>query len=218
VQQYQFGVVGDMQLTTADNGWLLRKWDATVFQANFQSQDQIQLHIIPTFERLDRNFAISRGITLPKDTQYDYARYRLVVGTAQRRKLAATTTIETGSFYSGTRDQLILDTALRPRTGVVLYLYGEWNRIGLPEGRFATRLYRTILDTQFNPWVQLSNNIQYDSVSAGMGWQSRFRWILTPGTDFYVVYSHNWIDDPALSRFTTLDRRASSKLLYTYRF
>jgi len=126
--------------------------------------------------------------------------------------------VETGSFYSGDRDQLIVDTAFRPRTGIVLYLYGEWNKIALPEGHFTTRLYRTILDTQFNPWVQLSNNIQYDSVSRVMGWQSRFRWILRPGDDLYFVYTHNWLDDPVQSRFITQDRRAASKILYTYRF
>ena len=218
VQQYQFGVVGDVQLTTAGNDWLLRRWDVTAFQANFQSQDQIQVHVIPAYEQLDRNFNISRGITLPRGTDYSYSRYRVVFGTAQRRKFAATTTVETGSFYSGDRDQLILDTAFRPRTGVVVYLYGEWNKVTLPQGHFSTRLYRTILDTQFNPWVQLSNNIQYDSVSAVMGWQSRFRWILRPGNDLYVVYTHNWLDDPIQTRFITQDRRMASKMLYTYRF
>ena len=29
-----------------------------------------------------------------------------------------------------------------------------------------------------------------------MGWQSRFRWIMRPGNDLYVVYTHNWLDDP----------------------
>ena len=37
-------------------------------------------------------------------------------------------------------------------------------------------------------------------------------WIVRPGSDIYVVYTHNWLDDPALSRFTTLDRRIASKV------
>jgi hypothetical protein len=218
VQQYQFGVSGDLQYLTAGNDPLLRQWDFTVFQADFQSQEQIQFHVIPTYERLDRNFTISRGVTLPIGTDYNYSRYRLQVRTADYRTFAVTSNYETGSFYSGDRDQVSFDVGVRPRRGVVVYLYGEWNKIALPQGRFTTRLYRAILDTQFNPWVSLSNTIQYDSVSAVMGWQSRFRWILTPGSDFYIVYNHNWLDDPLQRRFTTLDRRASSKLLYTYRF
>ena len=73
-------------------------------------------------------------------------------------------------------------------------------------------------ETQFSPFIALVNNIQYDSQSAVLGWQSRFRWIITPGNDLYVVYTHNWLDDPLLDRFATLDKRLASKILYTYRF
>ena len=62
------------------------------------------------------------------------------------------------------------------------------------------------------------NNIQYDTQSSVVGWQSRLRWILKPGNDFYIVYAHNWLDDPLQQRTYTLDRRFSSKILYTHRF
>ncbi len=48
-------------------------------------------------------------------------------------------------------------------------------------------------------------------------WQSRFRWIVKPGSDLYFVYTHNWVDDPLQNRIYTLDRRAASKVLYTHR-
>jgi len=95
---------------------------------------------------------------------------------------------------------------------------GQWNRVRLPEGHFTTRLYRIVAETQFSPFIGFANNIQYDSQSAVLGWQSRFRWIVTPGNDLYVVYMHNWIDDALLDRFSTLDNRLASKVLYTYRF
>ena len=56
------------------------------------------------------------------------------------------------------------------------------------------------------------------TVSGVAGWQSRFRWIVRPGNDIYVVYTHNWLDDPLLAQFATQDRRLSTKALYTYRF
>ena len=67
-------------------------------------------------------------------------------------------------------------------------------------------------------FIAVTNNVQYDSQSAVLGWQSRFRWIITPGNDLYVVYTHNWQDDPLRDRFDTLDKRLASKVLYTYRF
>jgi hypothetical protein len=65
--------------------------------------------------------------------------------------------------------------------------------------------------------VYIVNNLQYDSVSRVLGWQARFRWILRPGNDLYLVYQHNWLDAP-VTGFGTLDRRAATKLSYTHRF
>jgi hypothetical protein len=54
-------------------------------------------------------------------------------------------------------------------------------------------------------------------VSQLLGWQSRLRWIVSPGNDLYVVYTHNWVDDP-VGRFMTQDRIAAAKFVYTYRW
>ena len=69
----------------------------------------------------------------------------------------------------------------------------------------------------FRPWISLVNNVQYDSVSRILGWQSRFRWVLRPGNDLHFVYAQNWFDDP-VSGGHTLDRTAATKLVYTHRF
>ena len=79
-------------------------------------------------------------------------------------------------------------------------------------------MFRATPELQFSQWVSLVNTIQYDSVSAVLGWQSRLRWILTPGNDVYVVYTQNWLDDSTFNRFSTLNRRAASKIVYTRRF
>ena len=127
--------------------------------------------------------------------------------------------IEWGTFMSGTRREVIAGMGIRPRTGVTLNLSYEFNDVDLAEGKFQTKLYRVVADTQFSPFMYLVNNIQYDSVSRVTGWQSRFRWIVQPGNDIFFVYTHNWIDpvDPA-ARFSTLDRRAAAKAVYTKRF
>lgn len=218
VRQYTFGIDGEMQLATQDNQFLLRKWDITLFRASLQSQDQIEVHYLPTYERLDRDFAISPGVVLPTGTEYTFDRFKAVASTANNRVVAVVATAEVGSFYSGTRRLYGVNLSIRPRRGVVIYLDNEWNEVHLAEGAFTTRLNRAIFDTQFSPWLALTNNIQYDSVSSVMGWQSRFRWIVTPGNDLFFVYNHNWLDDPILDRFSTLDRRAATKIQFTRRF
>jgi hypothetical protein len=71
--------------------------------------------------------------------------------------------------------------------------------------------------------MSLNGTVQYDDVSRMVGTFTRFRWTITPGSDLYLVYTHNLretplLADPRTTRFETLDHRAATKLTYTYRF
>jgi hypothetical protein len=70
--------------------------------------------------------------------------------------------------------------------------------------------------TQFSPFVSVSNNVQYDTVSRVLGWQFRFRQIVGPGKDICLVWVNNWMD--TRETFTTAARSAAAKLVYTRRF
>ncbi len=99
----------------------------------------------------------------------------------------------------------------------------EYNTLDLAEGSFSTTLIRVVADNQFTPFIYLVNNVQYDSVSRMLGWQSRFRWTVTPGNDVFIVFTQNWIDDydpldPARTGFRSLGRRAAAKVALTKRF
>src|SRR5206468_961446 len=136
------------------------------------------VNVNQNYERLEDNFTIHRGVTLPRAAEYTFTRFRIQGTTTDRRPVSLTTTYESGEFYSGDRAELDLTMGLRPRRGVLLSLSTELNRVNLPEGRFQTRVYRAVASTQFGPRLSVVNNVQYDSVSAVLGWQSRFRWIL----------------------------------------
>ena len=202
-------------VTNLENRLLTDLQDFT-FSLDMHSGDTFSFDLIPTFERLEEDFDIHPGIVLAEDDRYDFTRYRFELATSSQRRIAIGTTYEVGTFFSGNRREFIANLDLRPRNGVLLGLSGEWNRVGLPEGRFATSLLRASADTQFNPWVSVGNNIQYDTVSRILGWQTRFRWILRPGNDIYFLYLHNWQDD--FFELRTLDRQAAAKIAYTHRF
>jgi hypothetical protein len=205
-------------LTDLNNVLLKRNIVVQLAQVQFHSQDNFRLTAMRREERLDTPFALTPQIILPLGASYTFHRYRAFASTANRRKLAVNASIEVGQFYSGTRTEQQVGVALRARPGLFLFLTGQWNHVKLPEGRFTTRLYRIVGETHISPFISVTNNVQYDSQSSVLGWQSRFRWILTPGSDLYLVYTHNWRDDLLLDRFSTLDNRLASKVLYTYRF
>jgi hypothetical protein len=216
----RFGFGGDIDIYTDTRNRLeTRELDFTATRVELHSGDNLEASVVPTYERLKDPFRISPGITLPAGAEYRFTRFRVSGSTANKRIVSVQPRIEWGSFLSGHRREMALGMGVRPRPGVTLNLNYEFNDVDLPEGRFQTKLYRVVADTQFSPFMYLVNNVQYDSVSRVVGWQSRFRWILQPGNDIFFVYTHNWIDplDPS-ARFATLDRRAAAKAVYTKRF
>ncbi len=219
IRRYGWGVGTDL-LTDMNNQWVTREINVRLGRVEFHSGDNIEVNVRPSYERLQDDFTISRGITLPMGRAYSFTRYEASLNTANQRVVAVRPRLEWGGFLSGTRREIAFDVGIRPRPGVTINLTNEWNRVDLAEGTFATRLHRAIIDTQFSPFMYLVNNVQYDSVSRGLGWQSRFRWIVQPGNDVFLIYTHNWVDDglDPNQRFRTLDRRGAAKVVYTKRF
>jgi hypothetical protein len=218
IRQFTFGAAMNWFLDPLDNQLLTREVDITALQIDTHSQDSIQVHVLPAYERLERDFTIAPDVTLPRGQEYGFTRYSIGGTTAPRRPLSGSAEVVWGKFFSGDRLQLNSTVNVRAAPGHFYTFTHEWNRVSLAEGEFTTTLYRAIAETQFNPRVSVVNDVQYDTQSAIIGWQARFRWIVTPGNDFYFVYIHNWLDDPVMGQTYTLDRRLSSKVVYTHRF
>jgi len=194
-----------------------------LFRMEMHSGDNFDAFVSPSYERLREDFEISEGITLPGGSDYRFTRWGISANTANRRVIALRPRAEWGTFFSGTRQEYELGVDIRPRPGIRVNTSYEYNTVDLAEGSFDTKLIRVVADNQFTPFMYLVNNIQYDSVSRILGWQSRFRWIVTPGNDVFVVYTQNWIDDfdpldPARTGFRNLDRRTAAKVVFTKRF
>ena len=216
-RQFTFDI-GANFLTDMEDRLVTRDVSLRLLGVQFQSQDNLNVTVTPTFERLEGDFEIHPEVVLSEGSDYSFTRYRFDFGTANRRILSTRSSFGFGDFFSGTREEVVVSLGVRPFVGMVANLSTEWNRIDLPEGEFETRLYRLTLDNQFNPWIFVVNNVQYDSVSDRLGWQIRFRWTIDPGNDLYIIYTQNWLDDILENRFLTQDRRGAAKFVYTYRW
>jgi len=83
-------------------------------------------------------------MTPSHNEQVDYPNDRWNAG------MSLNPTVEWGTFYSGTRQQVATKLALRVRPGVIVYLNHEWNRIDLPEGRLRTQVFEATPEFQFS--------------------------------------------------------------------
>ncbi|MCC7032828.1 MAG: carbohydrate binding family 9 domain-containing protein [Acidobacteria bacterium] len=194
-----------------------------LFRMEMHSGDNFEVNLSPSYERLREDFEIAEGVILPGGSDYHFTRWSVSANTANRRVIALRPRAEWGTFFSGTRQEYEIGVDVRPRPGIRVNTTLEYNMLELAEGSFDTKLIRVAVDNQFTPFMYLVNNVQYDSVSRVLGWQSRFRWIVTPGNDVFVVYTQNWIDDadpldPGRNGFRNLDRRTAAKVVFTKRF
>ena len=185
------------------------------FNVRTESGEHIEWNYIPTFERLDAPFEIQPGIVISPGS-YRTTRFRTEVNTATKRPWVVDFAFRWGSFYRGSLRQYQPVLTLKPNIHLAVVLQMERDEGSLPQGDFVTQLYSGRLDYNASPNVTWSNLVQYDSPSRILGFQSRFRWILRPGNDLFVVVSRGWFRRFDGDYVPSFDR-GSAKLQYTFR-
>jgi len=210
--------VGPEVITDLDNR--VEDWNVRlgVVNLNFDSGDRIMLNIQPNFERLPESFDISggRGVVLPAGS-YNYTTYRFSVMTADKRWWMTDFDFGWGAYYNGTRKSMGLQLTFKPSDRIFLEVGADRNEISLEQGNFYTQIFSLQAGYNFSPNVSWSNLLQYDNASRILGFQSRFRWILTPGSDLYLVMNRGWERTFDHDFISTYDH-GTVKLQYTFRF
>jgi hypothetical protein len=210
-----------------------REWDLNLLGVNFESGDGFSINAKRTYEFLDRGYEIVDGVHIG-DGSYTTWEYSIRGNTAGRRRVSLYGSVTTGGFWDGDRTRYGGRVSFRPNPGINISTNVQYNDAHLPTADFTTSLYELETEWNANPWVSLTNQIQYDSRSEIVGLFARVRWIIKPGNDVYLVYTHNWrdcsvavpnsdcspldVDPRAEPWLTTLSRGGAIKLNYTYRF
>ena len=144
--------------------------------------------------------------------------YRTEVNTATKRWWVIDAAWWWGGFYGGTLNQLEFGATLKPSRHVALSVQAERNTVALPEGSFITDILTLKADCNVTPNLSWANLAQYDNESSVAGLQSRFRWIIQPGNDLFLIINRGWRRTLDESRFEPLFDSASAKIQYTVRF
>ena len=202
------------------NRALTKTFDNKLLTLVLKDGSTFEAQVSPTYDRLERDFEISKGVVLPAGNAYWFTRYTFTGSVASQHVVSGGATVVVGTFYSGRRSEYDVNIGVRPRRGLAVSVSEQHNILDLAEGSFTTDVVQLNASTQFSPWVSLANSIQYDTVTQTLGWQARFRWIERPGNDLYIVYTHDWQDlqGVGLTHLQWLDNRLATKIVYTLRF
>ncbi len=191
------------------------------FNAQTQSGEHIEANIVPKFERLDEPFEIADGVVVPPG-DYTFTRFRVEAQSSRYRPWRVGATVWFGDFFTGSLTQTeAFITYTTPSGHLQLELSAE-NDVGhLPEGDFTLNLGQLNAVYAFTPNLVLSSFIQYDSESGDLGANTRFRWTIKPGNDFFVVWFHSWrhpIDSDKSFTLRPINDQLVVKLRWTFRW
>lgn len=210
-------VLGAVPSVTTDLRWRAESWDVFTHlpQIEFDSGEEVALQVIPTFERLVEPFEIQPGVVIPPGS-YRWTQWQLEVSTASKRPWVAEVEVSRGGFYTGTMAQFSSELILKPSPHLAMAARLELNDVSLPEGEFVAKVFSTRLDVSASTNITWSNQVQYDTDSRLLGFQSRFRWILKPGNDIFLVVGRGWVKRFD-GRYAREFDSGSAKLQYTFR-
>jgi hypothetical protein len=211
------------RFTNLDNG-LVESWDLYIapFDWHFRSGDSVHaiFDVNPTFERLFEPFEISPGVFLSPG-EYRFTRFRSNAMTAARRRISGSISVGTGNYWSGKAEQVTASLSYKLPPRLIASVSTNQTFARLPEGDFIARIYTSSIGYTASPRLSFSNLIQYDNRSRNLGWQSRIRWTLTPGNDFFFAFNQGWVQEEGENRslrFRVHDSKLSTKFQYSYRF
>jgi hypothetical protein len=190
--------------------------DISPFEVEFKSGDIFEIKVVPEFERLPFAFPISKGVTVPEGS-YQFTRYGVSIETATKRLWVVNFDADFGNFYNGTRTDLEVSLTLKPSSHLVLGLGAQRADVDLVQGKFFTQLFSLQANYNFSPNISWNNLVQYDNESRILGFQTRFRWILKPGNDLFLVLNRGWEKTYERDYISSFDR-GTIKLQYTFRF
>jgi hypothetical protein len=216
IQQVEWSVFFE-HLTDLDFTLMTQELRFGLFDVRFMSGDGIALDVSRGFERLVEPFDIKGdGSIIVPVGDYTNGWVNAGLATAPFRRASAEVAIETGGFWSGRRSEYRLQVTLRPMAGVEVAPEYVHTDVDLAEGAFSTDLVRFQGTLDLTTSLLFSATVQYDNLSDLLGMNTRLRWIITPGSDLYLVYNHNWLEQD--SRFATRQRTGTIKASYTHRF
>lgn len=180
----------------------------------FRSGDRVELNANPTGERLAEPFEVADGVVIAPGS-YHWMRYRIEVGTAQKRRFSTQLTTWLGGFYDGDLKQFEWSGAWNPTALVTIEFSGEHNVGDLPSGSFTQTLVGNRLRINISPDLSIASYVQYDTDSDSIGVNTRLRWTFTPVADLFVVYNHNVRS--LLERWQLESNQLLVKLQYAWR-
>ena len=165
------------------------------FRIDLQNGDQLGATYTYNREDLVEPFLINPGVRIPVGS-YSFQNLRLFYGPAPQRRVSGTFSVDTGSFYDGTKHAAGYRGRLELTPRFALEPNLSFNWVDLPGGEFTNTLVGNRATFTISPRMFVAALVQYTSSTTSILTNVRLRWEYSPGSEMFVVYSEGRDTDP----------------------
>jgi hypothetical protein len=182
-----------------------------------KSGERFEYNLYQQFDRLDDTFKLTDIVKIPVG-KYWMFRQEIQAGTFQGRRVWIDGAYSWGEFYTGHIN--ILETALGINVSKHLNFRTNYtlNKVRLPQGNVTTNELAEYINYAFNPRLDISTFVQWNSLDDLLLGNFRLHWIPNIGSDLYVVYNRGYDN---LKQFSFMRPQISSgaaKLVWRFTF
>ena len=191
----------------------------TIYKLAFKYRNtaEFKLNVVDNYQLLPSDFNpfYPKGdISLPAGEAYRWFEYRAEYSSNSRRLLTAKLTGALGEYYNGRRRGFGGTLTYRVQPYGNFSVTWDYNDIRLPEpyGRARFLLLSPRLDMTLSRTLFITSFLQYNDRFSNVNLNTRLQWRFRPASDFFIVYSENYLP-PALG-----SKNKSLVLKFTYWF
>lgn len=182
-----------------------------------KSGERFEFNLYQQFDRLDNGFDLTSSIKIPSGKYWMY-RNEIQAGTFQGRRFWVDMIMNWGDFYTGhisTYQGSVgwnLNKHLNLKTNYTL------NKITSPQGNVTTHELAEYVSYAFNPRLDMSSFIQWNSLDDLLLGNFRLHWIPNIGSDLYVVYNRGYENLKYFSFMRPSSSTGAAKLVWRITF
>ncbi len=165
---------------------------------DFLNTSSVEVNVNHTFQRLTNSFSLidsKKFLSFQEGEEYRWTNVSVEYNSDQRKTFNYFAATQYGSFYNGTSWNVFTSINYRYQPYGSLALQAEYNDLRFAEGYGQTDfwLISPRLDLTFTDKLFLTTFLQYNEARDNVNLNARFQWRYQPASDFFVVYTENYL-------------------------
>lgn len=156
-----------------------------------KSGERLEFNFYQRFDRRDNTFNLTDVVKIPVGKYWMY-RQEIQAGTFQGRRIWIDVNYSWDGFYNGRIHRL--KSTLGTNVNKHLNFRTDYmrNKVRLPQGKVTTNELAEYINYAFNPRLDISTFVQWNSLDDLLLGNFRLHWIPNIGSDLYVVYDRGY--------------------------